>query len=343
MIQNLIQAVVTRLQANLSEVTVFAGPIAMEPTPLAIVVSPAAFQVNQTARDVTAAQPRSQPTQQTIEFDHAQLTMSYPLTHTPLPGSVQGRLVWEAGTVHEQQTMLVEGHDFEIDYQEGMVSFGSELLAPLTAQLAKWEQQIYAQAGREFNLRSSAQLAAVLYDDLSLPAPANRSTAISVLQGLAGQHLIVDLILAYRRLGKVTRSQVQLRYAFAGVFTLREFQQAMLIDVYGTDMTAVEKWASLTNAIILVSYDDILKSCNGYMKTVYQANGFVALHTIDHMQLMEGTPSLADTVAKMQLKFLVTGQLHWARETAVSPDLIKRIISPGTITEQSVDIDVGVE
>lgn len=62
---------------------------------------------------------------------------------------------------------------------------------------------IFEHAGKEFNINSPKQLAEVLFDDLKLPTKKKRSTAVDVLEGLAGVHPIVKPLLEYRKYQKL--------------------------------------------------------------------------------------------------------------------------------------------
>ncbi len=69
-------------------------------------------------------------------------------------------------------------------------------------------EEAYAEAGRRFNLGSPKQLQEVLYDELNLPVhqktqTGQRSTAESVLEELALDHVLPRLILDHRRLAKL--------------------------------------------------------------------------------------------------------------------------------------------
>jgi DNA polymerase-1 len=73
------------------------------------------------------------------------------------------------------------------------------------------EQQIYAHAGEEFNIKSTKQLARILFEVLDLPTKGikktptgNISTKESELAKLTGEHPIIDDILEYRELTKLT-------------------------------------------------------------------------------------------------------------------------------------------
>ena len=58
-------------------------------------------------------------------------------------------------------------------------------------------------AGEEFNLNSSQQLAVILFDKLKLPMIKKRSTAEAVLSELKDKHPLPELILSYRKLYKL--------------------------------------------------------------------------------------------------------------------------------------------
>lgn len=79
------------------------------------------------------------------------------------------------------------------------------------ARETKLQQQIYAHAGDEFNIKSTKQLSRILFEVLELPTKGikktptgNISTKESELAKLAGEHPIIDEILEYRELVKLT-------------------------------------------------------------------------------------------------------------------------------------------
>lgn len=92
---------------------------------------------------------------------------------------------------------------------DGVRQFGDAL----ETKINELEQMIYNQAGREFNILSPKQLGVVLFEDLALPAGKKTKTGWStnaeVLEGLRGQHPIVDLVLQYRQLTKLNSTYVE--------------------------------------------------------------------------------------------------------------------------------------
>lgn len=73
-------------------------------------------------------------------------------------------------------------------------------------------EQIYLDAGAEFNLNSTRQLGEILFERLGLPAPKKTktgySTSAEVLERLRNDHPIIAHILEYRRLTKLKSTYV---------------------------------------------------------------------------------------------------------------------------------------
>ena len=94
--------------------------------------------------------------------------------------------------------------------------FFAKFALELNQRLAELEQQVYAASGRTFNLNSTQQLSDVLFGTLHLSPPergkktasGHYSTAAGVLEGLSGQHAVVDMILEYRELSKLKSTYV---------------------------------------------------------------------------------------------------------------------------------------
>lgn len=88
----------------------------------------------------------------------------------------------------------------------------TELGSTFTERLATLEQQIYQEAGEEFNINSPKQLGHILFEKLNLPVikktKTGYSTAVSVLEKLRGMAPIVDHILEYRQWNKLKTTYV---------------------------------------------------------------------------------------------------------------------------------------
>ncbi|HUT31493.1 MAG TPA: DNA polymerase I [Sedimentisphaerales bacterium] len=96
------------------------------------------------------------------------------------------------------------------------VSLNTALLRQMSAEinetLKSVTDQIYQLAGAVFNLDSPKQLAEILFDRLGLKSTrigkAGRSTDAAVLDDLAEQHPIIELVLQYRTLSKLRNTYV---------------------------------------------------------------------------------------------------------------------------------------
>ncbi|MBN2333357.1 MAG: DNA polymerase I [Deltaproteobacteria bacterium] len=88
-----------------------------------------------------------------------------------------------------------------------------ELSADYRDKLAMMEEDIYALAGRSFNISSPKQLAVVLFDQLNLPVlkktKTGASTDVDVLTDLAQHHPLPEKILSYRSLAKLRSTYLE--------------------------------------------------------------------------------------------------------------------------------------
>ncbi len=119
----------------------------------------------------------------------------------------------------EGATLTTLMHDLEIPLIPALVSMEKigiyidqsafkEFLDDVAEQLAALTRSIIRHAGHEFNIRSSQQLAVVLFDELKIKAgtktaTGQRSTANQVLEKIRDVHPIVEKILEYRMLEKL--------------------------------------------------------------------------------------------------------------------------------------------
>lgn len=77
-------------------------------------------------------------------------------------------------------------------------------------ELTQLTAQIYDLAGEEFNINSPKQVASILFDKLGLKSYNNKkqSTSFAILDDMRWQHEIVDLIIKYRKVGKLVSTYV---------------------------------------------------------------------------------------------------------------------------------------
>lgn len=92
---------------------------------------------------------------------------------------------------------------------DGIRAFGDMLCG----EIEGLEQQIYFQAGRQFNISSPKQLGVILFEEMGLPAgkktKTGYSTGADVLEGLRDKHPIIELILLYRQYTKLQSTYVE--------------------------------------------------------------------------------------------------------------------------------------
>lgn len=96
----------------------------------------------------------------------------------------------------------MENIGFSVD-KDGIKAYGEML----SAQIKNLENEIYGQAGCEFNINSPKQLGVVLFEKLGLPAKkktkSGYSTNAEVLESLRYSYPIVEMVLNYRTLSKL--------------------------------------------------------------------------------------------------------------------------------------------
>ena len=96
------------------------------------------------------------------------------------------------------------------------VALDGDFLRTLNTQLAEQigvlEHEIYGSVGHQFNINSTKQLGDILFGELKLPSGKKTKTGYSVsadvIEGLRGQHPIVDYLLEYRQLTKLKSTYV---------------------------------------------------------------------------------------------------------------------------------------
>jgi len=81
-------------------------------------------------------------------------------------------------------------------------------------EVRRLEKEIWELAGLEFNVNSPTQLAEILFDKLNLQLPARRgkgkvrSTAVDILEEMAGQHALPGKVIEYREIAKLKSTYV---------------------------------------------------------------------------------------------------------------------------------------
>lgn len=352
MIQSLVDAAVARLREELGDVLpdaashVVAGPAAApgaEALPL-LVLSPGEFQVEPAPAETASGGPRPQPARQSFALS-ADSTGPFALDHKPLPGTARGRLVLAEGTVAERGEPLMEGHHFTVDPPAATVTFTLDLAARTAEWAEAVSQQVQARVGRPFNLNSPRELSAALFGDLGLPpagepnADGYYSTARAVLEPLRDRHPVVPLVLAYRELKAGGGASARLDYAFAGIFTIREFRQALVLESYDAAPGGAERWGSLAAAVLLTWADELLAAGTADYPS---RKAVSARHEATRIDLVDGASERFDDGTRMRMAFRVGGRLTVSREQRGGFGVIERIRSPRSTSLDPVAIDAEI-
>lgn len=125
-----------------------------------------------------------------------------------LKGSSQEELAYsiEFPTISVLNRMEMQGVSIDTDALE-------ELQAEISKRLDKLEEQIYEEAGHEFNINSPKQLSEIMFEEMGIPPVKKTKTGYStneqVLNQLAPAHPIADYVLDYRQLAKLLSTYVE--------------------------------------------------------------------------------------------------------------------------------------
>jgi DNA polymerase-1 len=138
----------------------------------------------------------------------ASIAALVPKVREALETSGMHRLYYELELPLATVLAQMEHQGISVD-ADGLKAYGVEL----TAQLEGIMKRVYEHAGVEFNVGSPKQLGDILFDKLGLPVwkktKTGYSTDAEVLEKLAPYHPIVNEILHYRSIAKLTSTYVE--------------------------------------------------------------------------------------------------------------------------------------
>ncbi|MFM7475869.1 MAG: hypothetical protein ACKO2T_09100 [Microcystis aeruginosa] len=115
-------------------------------------------------------------------------------------------------------------------------------------------------------------------------------------------------------------------YSFVGIFSLRNFEQELFIEVQAATPDELEKLTALIAGSILTHHDQLIEAYNQdtTYKTEYNAASLGILAQLRQIQFLAGNPADTSSI-KMKLKFLVTGQLKATRAISENFGIIEKI------------------
>lgn len=96
-----------------------------------------------------------------------------------------------------------------------------EIGREIDSVISKLEDEIYHDAGLNFNINSPKQLAGILFEHMNIPYPKQKgktsySTSADILEKIRDKHVIIDKILEYRKLSKLKSTYVDGLYSLIG-------------------------------------------------------------------------------------------------------------------------------
>ncbi len=154
------------------------------------------------------------PVQKVAAYAGADADMTCRLTSL-LEAELRQKALWPLFTEVEMPLVPVL-----VEMERAGVALDADYLATMSGQLQgrldALEREIQDEVGYPFNVNSTQQLSDALFIKLGLPTrglhktkTGHYSTAASVLEGLKGQHSVIDLILEYRQLAKLKSTYVE--------------------------------------------------------------------------------------------------------------------------------------
>lgn len=123
--------------------------------------------------------------------------------------------------------------------------------------------------------------------------------------------------------------ELEVEYAYAAVFTLREFRQMLLLEAYATTVGDAEKWAALAASVLITNMANLLEDSNKSGNS-HNSGNYATTHLVSDVQWVEGLPErVADNVFRYTVHFRTSGQIILARTLSEGVGIIEKIYSPG--------------
>lgn len=123
--------------------------------------------------------------------------------------------------------------------------------------------------------------------------------------------------------------ELEVEYAYAAVFTLREFRQMLLLETYAGNIGDAEKWAALAASVLITNMANLLEDSNKSGNS-HNSGNYATTHLVSDVQWVEGLPErVADNVFRYTVQFRTSGQIILARTLSEGVGIIEKIYSPG--------------
>lgn len=159
------------------------------------------YSPSRLALEYSALVPKTESESQTVK-DAAAMPSLWAKLLEKITENEQQNLLWNIEIPFAKVLASMEVKGFLVDRQ-GIIDYGDEI----QKKIDTLRDEIYEQAGEEFNINSPKQLGEILFDKLGLPArkktKSGYSTSADVLEDLAQSFPIVASVLEYRTLAKL--------------------------------------------------------------------------------------------------------------------------------------------
>jgi hypothetical protein len=137
---------------------------------------------------------------------------------------------------------------------------------------------------------------------------------------------------------------LEVEYNYPAVFTLREFQQILVLETFAANPIDAEKWAALATAVLTSRTSSLLDDANN-TANFHSSGNYVARSLFNTFYLTDGSldhPS--DNVFRYSLNFNITGQFIPERTFTDNVEVIRKIFSPGHKGDPgTINIEVNLD
>lgn len=137
---------------------------------------------------------------------------------------------------------------------------------------------------------------------------------------------------------------LEVEYSYPAIFTIREFNQVMVLESYAGTPDEAEKWAALATGILVSNTPALLEATNG-SGNVHSNGNYLTEHLISQFHPVDGImEQVGDNLFRYTVHFHTQGQVIMVRAMTEAANVIEKIYSPGKRTEDGpVTIDANLD
>lgn len=122
---------------------------------------------------------------------------------------------------------------------------------------------------------------------------------------------------------------LEVEYSYAATYSIREFQQRMVLASYAATPADAEKWAALAASVLVSNTPSLLSAANS-SGNLHSGGNYVTEHLISEFNLAEGAlERVGNGIFCYTLQFDTRGQVILMRTVNDGFNVIQKIYSPG--------------